>query len=93
MIRSFRDKRVPVLLQRRVPRGMSKELAERALEKLVQLDEAGTLDAMRLPPGNRLEALQGDRSGQYSVRITRQWRLCFTWRDGHAYEVEIVDYH
>jgi proteic killer suppression protein len=51
------------------------------------------LDSLRIPPANRLERLKGDRSGQYSIRINDQWRLCFAWRDGHAYEVEIVDYH
>jgi proteic killer suppression protein len=64
-----------------------------AMRKLVQLNAAVTLDFLRLPPGNRLEALQGNRKGQYSIRINDQWRLCFVWADGHATEVEIVDYH
>jgi len=64
-----------------------------ALRKLAQLDAAAELDFLRVPPGNRLEALQGDRSGQYSIRINDQWRLCFVWQNGQASEVEIVDYH
>ena len=57
------------------------------------LDAAATLDDLRVPPANRLEKLKGDRAGQWSIRINDQWRLCFEWRDGNAYEVEIVDYH
>jgi proteic killer suppression protein len=72
---------------------MSPELADRAREQLVQLDEAESLEELRLPPGNRLGALRGDRAGQDFIRINRQWRLCFLRRDGHAEEVEIVDYH
>lgn len=54
---------------------------------------ATTLDALRVPPNNRLEALKGDREGQYSIRINEQWRICFKWQNGNAYEVEITDYH
>ena len=61
--------------------------------KLLALDAAGRLGDLRAPPGNRLEALQGDRRGQHSVRINDQWRICFIWRDGSAWEVEIADYH
>ena len=57
------------------------------------LDAAETLEDLRLPPANRLEKLSGDREGQYSIRINDQWRICFTWREGNAYSVEIVDYH
>jgi proteic killer suppression protein len=57
------------------------------------LNNAQSLDDLRVPPGNRLERLRGDRSGQYSIRVNDQWRICFEWRDGEAYEVEIVDYH
>lgn len=64
-----------------------------AQRKLRQLDSAAVLQDMASPPGNRLEALVGDRKGQHSVRINDQWRLCFQWYGGHAYEVEIVDYH
>lgn len=64
-----------------------------AMRKLVQLNAATTLDFLRVPPGNRLEALQGDRKGQHSIRINDQWRVCFVWLDGNAAQVEIVDYH
>ena len=63
------------------------------LRKLVQLDAADRLDDLRIPPGNRLEALKGDRKGQHSIRVNDQWRVCFRWDDGDAHEVEIVDYH
>jgi toxin HigB-1 len=68
-------------------------IAPVAMRKLAQLNAAATLDFLRVPPGNRLEALQGDRKGQYSIRINDQWRLCFVWVAGHASQVEIVDYH
>jgi toxin HigB-1 len=64
-----------------------------ARRKLLMLDGAGTLSDLASPPGNRLETLRGGRRGQHSIRINDQWRVCFVWRDGHAYEVEIVDYH
>lgn len=57
------------------------------------LEAAHALDDLRVPPGNRLEKLKGERAGQYSIRINDQWRICFEWRDGHAWDVEIVDYH
>jgi len=63
------------------------------MRKLVQLNAAASLDFLRVPPGNRLEKLRGNRDGQYSIRINDQWRLCFVWNDGHACAVEIVDYH
>ncbi len=64
-----------------------------AQRKLAQLEAAATLDFLRVPPGNRLEALAGDRRGQYSIRINDQWRICFRFKDGNAFDVEIVDYH
>lgn len=64
-----------------------------ALRKLRMLDAAGSLDDLRVPPGNRLERLRGDRQGQHSIRINDQWRICFPWRGGDAHDVEIVDYH
>ena len=64
-----------------------------AMRKLVQLNAATALDFLRVPPGNRLEALQGNRRGQHSIRINDQWRVCFVWIDGSAAQVEIVDYH
>jgi proteic killer suppression protein len=64
-----------------------------AMRKLAMLNQAGRLDDLRVPPGNRLEALKGDRTGQHSIRINDQWRVCFRWTDGDAEAVEIVDYH
>jgi proteic killer suppression protein len=64
-----------------------------ARRKLMYLHRARTLQDLRVPPGNRLEALKGDRKGQHSIRINDQWRICFSWRDGDAFDVEIVDYH
>jgi len=64
-----------------------------ALRKLQQVHAATTIEFLQLPPGNQLEALKGDRKGQYSIRINAQWRVCFVWVDGHAARVEIVDYH
>ena len=63
------------------------------LRKLVAVDSADALDDLRIPPGNRLEKLKGSRAGQYSIRVNDQWRVCFHWKDGNAYDVEIVDYH
>jgi proteic killer suppression protein len=65
----------------------------RALDKLRMLDAAERLEDLQIPPSNRLEALKGKRAGQWGIRINNQWRICFAWKDGHAYEVEIVDYH
>ena len=92
MIRSFRCKDTERLAGgKRVPRFISFERV--AQRKLAQLDAAMTLDFLRVPPGNRLEALHGDREGTWSIRINDQWRLCFRFSDGDAHEVEIVDYH
>ena len=92
MIASFRDKDTCRLMEGEpVPRLAACRKA--ALRKLDMLAAAHVLQDLRQPPGNRLEALQGERAGQHSIRINDQWRLCFVWRDGHAHEVEIVDYH
>lgn len=69
------------------------ELIRTAQRKLDLLEHATRLDDLRIPPGNRLEALQGDRQGQHSIRVNDQWRICFVWRDGEAFSVELVDYH
>ena len=92
MIRSFRDKDTEqVFRQVRVRRFQA--VADVALRKLVQIDSAEELRDLASPPANRLEALRGDRAGQYSIRVNVQYRLCFRWKDGHAYDVEITDYH
>lgn len=92
MIRSFRCRETENLFHgRAVPRFV--RIAGTAIRKLQQLHAATSLDFLRVPPGNRLEKLSGDREGHYSIRINDQFRICFEWRDGHAWNVEIVDYH
>jgi toxin HigB-1 len=93
MIRSFRDKRTAAVWDDRMPKGFPADLAKASRRKLRMLSAAVRLDDLRTPPANRLEPPHGDRAGQHSVRINDQWRLCFVWRDGDAYDVEIVDYH
>lgn len=93
MIRSFAGKATERLFHREPVRQLPPTLRRVALRKLVQLDAATRLDDLRVPPGNRLELLRGARAGQHSIRINDQWRLCFRWREGDAFEVEIVDYH
>ena len=93
MIRSFADKPTAHVFQGILPKSMARDLALAARRKLVMLDAAERLEDLRVPPGNRLEALRGDRAGQHSIRINGQWRITFVWRDDGAHEVEIVDYH
>jgi proteic killer suppression protein len=92
MIRSFRDKATEALFRDElVPRFRSIERPIR--RKLLYLHQARSLQDLRVPPGNRLEGLKGSRQGQHSIRVNDQWRVCFTWLEGDAYDVEIVDYH
>jgi proteic killer suppression protein len=93
MIKSFRDKDTEKIFIRERSRRQSSSVRRMALRKLLILDAAESLDELRVPPGNRLERLSGDRRGQYSIRVNNQWRICFRWSRGHAYEVEIADYH
>ena len=92
MIQSFKCKDTLALYEGKSPR-MFKAFASVAERKLSQLDAAQTLDFLKAPPGNRLEALKGDRKGQHSIRINDQWRICFVWTDVGPTDVEIVDYH
>lgn len=92
MIRSFRCRHTEALFETQVSRVFPPQIHGTALRKLDQLNQAKRLDDLRQPPGNRLEALRGDRAGQWSIRVNNQWRLCFVW-DDDAYEVELVDYH
>jgi proteic killer suppression protein len=92
MIHSFNDKDTEALFQSAlVPRFKNVERVAR--RKLLQLRAASELATLRIPPGNQLELLRGDRRGQHSIRINAQWRICFVWREDGAYQVEIVDYH
>ena len=92
MIRSFRCKDTERLFRREAVRRF-KAIESAARRKLEMLEAAQSLEDLRVPPGNRLEALSGDRKGQHSIRINRQWRICFVWHEGAADGVEIVDYH
>jgi proteic killer suppression protein len=92
LIRSFHNKETrSVFYQQRVKK--FQRIAEVALRRLVQIDSADELRDLASPPTNRLEALKGGRAGQYSVRVNDQYRICFRWKDGHAFDVEITDYH
>ena len=93
MMRSFRDKLTADLAAGKAPKRVPRDIAERAVRKLFLLDTVTRLDDLRVPPGNRLEALSGERRGQHSIRVNEQWRICFVWRDSHAHDVEFVDYH
>jgi toxin HigB-1 len=93
VIRSFADKRTAAVFAGFVVKALPNQLQNRARAKLLAIDAAKRPDDLRVPPGNRLEVLQGDRRGQYSIRINEQWRICFEWREGAAWNVEIVDYH
>jgi toxin HigB-1 len=93
MIRSFRDKRTEKLFQRQQVKGLSKEVQKAASRKLVMLHAAESLEDLKVPPGNRLEKLKGDRNGQHSIRINDQWRICFRWDETGAQDVEVADYH
>lgn len=93
VIRSWADDEAEKLFNRRRSRKLPPDLQRVALRKLLMVDAATRLEDLRVPPANRLETLKGDRAGQWSIRINDQWRVCFAWRDGNAYDVEIVDYH
>lgn len=93
MIRSFADKETERLFNRGRIKKISPVVQRPGLRKLVLLDAAESLDDLRVPPGNRLEKLRGDREGQYSIRVNDQWRVCFRWDAGDAHDVEITDYH
>ena len=93
MIRTFADRRTARLFEGKPIREISRDLRRLAQRRLEQLHTAAELDTLRVPPGNRLEKLKGDRSGQWSIRVNDQWRICFTWRGGDAFDVWFGDYH
>ena len=93
MIKTFRGKQTERVFAREPASRLPQDVYRRALRKLLLLDAAENLEDLRIPPGNQLERLVGDRKGRYSIRVNDQWRLVFRWTEGDAYEVEIVDYH
>jgi proteic killer suppression protein len=93
MIRSFKAKETEKIFNRQRSAKLPSDIQQVALRKLRMLNRAMTLQDLQVPPANRLEKLSGDRAGQYSIRINDQWRICFEWQGGDAYNVEIVDYH
>ncbi len=93
MIRSYRNTYTEAVANRERCRTFPADIQRRAQVKLMILNNAQDLNDLRVPPGNHLEALSGDRRGQYSIRINDRWRICFSWRQGDAHGVEIVDYH
>ena len=93
MIVSFKDKRTEAISSGTIPKGFPPDLVRSAQRKLFLIEHAVELRDLASPPGNRLEALRGNRSGQHTVRINDQWRICFEWRNDGAHAVEIVDYH
>lgn len=93
MIQSFADKETMRLFRMGSSRRIPGDIQRLARRKLLQIHAAVDLEFLKVPPGNRLEQLKGDRNGQYSIRINDQWRICFSWTGGNAYDVEITDYH
>ncbi|MBU4185109.1 MAG: type II toxin-antitoxin system RelE/ParE family toxin [Proteobacteria bacterium] len=93
MIKSFRDKETEKIFNRLFSRKLPQNIQHIARRKLVILDAAPELNALRIPPGNKLESLKRERKDQHSIRINDQWRICFNWKAGDAYNVEITDYH
>lgn len=93
MIQSFRDRETEKIFLRLTSRRFGPSVRHMALRKLLILDAAEALQDLASPPGNRLEKLAGRREGQYSVRVNDQWRICFRWERGDAFEVEVTDYH
>ena len=93
MIKSFKDKETKRVYSREGSNKLPRDIQQIALRKLRMVNNSRTLNDLRIPPANRLEKLERDRKGQFSIRINDQWRICFVWRGGDAYEVEITDYH
>lgn len=93
MIKSFADSETERLFATGKARRLPSDILRRAIMRLYQIDAATRIDDLRMPPSNRLEALKGNRAGQYSIRVNDQWRVCFRFDGGHAFDVEITDYH
>jgi proteic killer suppression protein len=92
-INSFKSKEAQKIFSGRFSKKLPQQIQQRGRESLKQLDAAENLNDLLIPPSNMLEQLENDRTGQYSIRINQQYRVCFFWKDGNAHEVEIVDYH
>ncbi|MEY3898039.1 MAG: hypothetical protein RLZZ214_3560 [Verrucomicrobiota bacterium] len=93
MSKSFADKETEKIWNLQHSKRLPIDIQQRALNKLAMISQAVVLEDLKIPPANRLEALKGNRDGQFSIRINQQWRICFRWKDGNAYDVEITDYH
>jgi proteic killer suppression protein len=93
VIKSFKDTETEKIFSRQLSRKLPTDIQQVALRKLRMINNALSLIDLRIPPANRLEKLGGNRAGQYSIRINDQWRICFEWRDGDVFDVEITDYH
>jgi toxin HigB-1 len=93
VIKSFKNRLTDELYQGLAPRAVPADVAKRAVQKLFLIDTVTRLEDLRVPPGNRLEILKGNRSGQHSIRVNDQWRICFVWKEGEAHDVEFCDYH
>ena len=93
MVKSFRDKETAKVYAREGSNKLPQDIQQVGLRKLRMINNAKNLSDLRIPPANKLERLKGDREGQLSIRINDQWRICFIWQDGDAYEIEITDYH
>ena len=93
MIISFKCKETQKIFNRQFSRKFPHDIQRRAMQKLWMIDASPDLNSLRVPPSNQCEALKGDRKGQHSIRINHQWRICFEWKSGNAFEVEITDYH
>lgn len=93
MIENFKDKESEKIFNREISRKLPPDIQRTAMRKLWMLDAATSINDLKIPPSNHLEQLKGDRKGQYSIRINDKWRICFTWKNGEADEVEIINYH
>lgn len=93
MIKSFANKETEKIWNLQLSRKLPIDIQQRALNKLAMISQAAVLEDLKIPPANRLEALKGNRLGQFSIRINQQWRICFRWKDGNAHDLEITDYH
>jgi len=93
MIKTFKGGETEIVYKRGYSKKLPQNIQRISMRKLWMLDAAPDLNSLKIPPGNRLELLPGDREGQYGIRINDQWRICFKWRDGNSFNVEIVDYH